>query len=176
MMTTVSLWLELEKQSRTTSRSTQSDPQREESSFSDTSRYSRVGRASSYLSHTRFARLWRQLNLHKFVKKYFTRNHGDHASHTTHMRHKSTEEDTPSGEDFIGLEYAVESKILEAPELELSYYMDVAGDVPPIPHSREHSGAEPIDIGNGDIGPEWGIDIIVRGGFLRYGPWADRQR
>jgi hypothetical protein len=57
--------------------------------------------------------------------------------------------------------------------LELSYYADAVGEVP---EHTEHISIEPIDIGNGDISPEWGFDIIINGGFLRYGPWADRQR
>lgn len=67
----------------------------------------------------------------------------------------------------------MDARILEAPFLELSYYADVAGDVP---ECSEYISVEPIDIGNGDISPEWGFDIIINGGFLRYGPWADRQR
>lgn len=70
----------------------------------------------------------------------------------------------------------MERKILEAPVLELSYYADVVGEVPPLPHRAEHVGVASIEIGNGDIAPEWGIDMVVCGGFLRYGPWADRQR
>jgi hypothetical protein len=86
------------------------------------------------------------------------------------------DEETPVGADFSKLEYAVERKILEAPILELSYYADVAGDVPAQPSLVAPSGGEPYDIGNGDLSPEWGIDLVVRGGFIRYGPWADRQR
>ena len=32
------------------------------------------------------------------------------------------------------------------------------------------------DIGNGDLPPEWGLDLVFRGGTITYGPWADRQR
>ncbi|KAJ7901907.1 hypothetical protein B0H14DRAFT_3080144 [Mycena olivaceomarginata] len=91
----------------------------------------------------------------------------------SHGKHKSLDEDTPIGADFATFEYAIDRKILEAPVLELTYYTDVVGDVPSLPHPVD---TEPGDIGNGDIGPEWGIDLVVRGGFLRYGPWADRQR
>jgi hypothetical protein len=71
------------------------------------------------------------------------------------------------------LEYAIEFKILEAPIVELSYYADAVGEVP---EHAEQVNIESIDIGNGDISPEWGFDIIISGGFLKYGPWADRQR
>jgi hypothetical protein len=56
---------------------------------------------------------------------------------------------------------------------ELSYYTDVVGVVPVDPRPADH---EEHDIGNGDVSPEWGLDLVVHGGFLRYGPWADRQR
>jgi protein CSF1 len=31
-------------------------------------------------------------------------------------------------------------------------------------------------VGNGDLAPQYGIDIALQGGTARYGPWADRQR
>ena len=74
------------------------------------------------------------------------------------------------------MEYAIERRILETPVLDMSYYADVAGDVPSSQEQAKSVSWEPFDIGNGDVAPEWGFDIIVRGGFLRYGPWADRQR
>jgi hypothetical protein len=86
---------------------------------------------------------------------------------------KFTEDATPVGADFSTLEYAIESRILEAPLLELSYYADAVGEVP---EHTDYVNTESIDVGNGDISPEWGFDIIISGGFLRYGPWADRQR
>jgi hypothetical protein len=89
---------------------------------------------------------------------------------------RNVEEETPVGTDFLNLEYAVEQKILETPLLDLSYYADVVGDVPPQREQVRLEAPEPFNFGNGDLPPEWGLDIIVRGGFIRYGPWADRQR
>ena len=77
------------------------------------------------------------------------------------------------GPDSAKQEYAIERRLLEAPVFELSYYTDVVGVVPVEPRSVED---EDIDIGNGDTSPEWGLDLVMHGGFLRYGPWADRQR
>lgn len=37
-------------------------------------------------------------------------------------------------------------------------------------------GLEAMDVGNGDLAPEWGIDFVIHGGQVNYGPWADRQR
>jgi hypothetical protein len=75
----------------------------------------------------------------------------------------------------VGPEYAIERNILETPNLEVVYYADVAGVVPTNPLSLEGSH-EFIDIGNGDIAPQWGVDLLMHGGTLTYGPWADRQR
>jgi hypothetical protein len=79
----------------------------------------------------------------------------------------------PVGPDSAKREYAIEGKLLEAPILDLSYYVDVVGVVPVEARSV---GREEHDVGNGDRSPEWGIDLVLHGGFLRYGPWADRQR
>ncbi|KAJ7680397.1 hypothetical protein DFH06DRAFT_1404238 [Mycena polygramma] len=139
-------------------------------------KHSRLERIFGHLSHHAFAKMWRNLKLYDTTRKFPTNQ--DYANHSvppprSHGKHKSFDEDTPIGADFSTLEYAIERKILEAPILELTYYTDVVGDVPSLSHPVD---TEPGDIGNGDIGPEWGIDLIVRGGFLRYGPWADRQR
>jgi hypothetical protein len=86
------------------------------------------------------------------------------------------DEDTPVGVDFSTLEYAVERKILEAPVVEVSYYADLNGEVPPKAAQIKNLILDAVDIGNGDFAPEWGVDLVIRSGFIRYGPWADRQR
>lgn len=40
----------------------------------------------------------------------------------------------------------------------------------------EFAGLESYDVGNGDLAPEWGVELSVKGGNIVYGPWADRQR
>ncbi len=88
-------------------------------------------------------------------------------------RAQSVDIETPVGPDSARREYAIDRRLLEAPVLELSYYVDVVGVVPVEPRAFER---EEYDVGNGDTSPEWGFDLIVHSGFLRYGPWADRQR
>lgn len=123
----------------------------------------------SYLSYRSFAKLWRRLKLYSLIPRKRPRfTLGKRAD-------KSKDEPIPVGADFSTFEYAVERKILETPVLEVSYYADVVGKVSTERNNRS-VGLESFDIGNGDLPPEWGVDIVVRGGFFRYGPWADRQR
>jgi hypothetical protein len=90
-------------------------------------------------------------------------------------RVQSVDVEFPVGPDSAKREYAIERRLLEAPILDLSYYVDVVGVVPVEPRSVA-DGSEEHDVGNGDTSPEWGLDLVLHGGFLRYGPWADRQR
>lgn len=74
-------------------------------------------------------------------------------------------------------EYAKLATLLETEELELEYYADSVGAVPTKDRRRTNvAGLEPFDIGNGDLSPEWGVDVKIKGGTVNYGPWTDRQR
>ncbi len=75
------------------------------------------------------------------------------------------------------MDYAKVTTLLVSPELEISYFTDVPGVVPPL-HQQDpaHLRGSVHDFGNGDLPPEWGVDCVVYGGTLNYGPWADRQR
>ncbi|CAK5265757.1 unnamed protein product [Mycena citricolor] len=130
-------------------------------------------RRGGMLSYHGFAKLWRRMRLYGIVRK-FPLKHTQSSRFRSHRKHKSAEDETPVGADFDTLEYAIDRKILEAPVFELTYYTDVVGDVPALPHPFQVDPS--VDIGNGDMGPEWGVDLVIRGGALRYGPWADRQR
>ncbi len=140
-------------------------------------------RRASYLSFYPFERIWEHMKLWNFLSAH------DHSKPSHHSvphpqtwgrrkQQKSVDEETPLGADFTTLEYAVERKILEASVMELLYYADVVGVVPPPAAGQENQdeSLDPFDIGNGDLPPEWGIDLVIKGGFIRYGPWADRQR
>jgi hypothetical protein len=129
-----------------------------------------------------FVKVWKRLGLYSLLWK----NVDGHPEHLTSSGKKSSrssrnseqklQEEQFVGPDVSSLEYAVERKILETASLDLSYYADVVGYVPSSQDQAKSVQMEPIDIGNGDLSPEWGVDIVVRGGYLRYGPWADRQR
>ena len=71
-------------------------------------------------------------------------------------------------------EYAKVTTLLLSSEMQMTYYCDVAGQVPS--SGRPVAMSETTDIGNGDLSPEWGVDLNMKGGVLQYGPWADKQR
>ncbi|KAK0486085.1 hypothetical protein IW261DRAFT_776549 [Armillaria novae-zelandiae] len=131
-----------------------------------------LGLSSSYVIFPRFGKIWRKLHLYALMAKFISRQSSSRPQ--SHAKSTSMDEDTPIGASFTSMEYAIEHKILETPSLELCYYADVAGTVPPLSQHPDQGGLD--DIGNGDVGPEWGIDLVVKSGFIRYGPWADRQR
>jgi hypothetical protein len=75
------------------------------------------------------------------------------------------------------VEYAKVTTLLTSPELEMTYYCDTVGVVPEVPRVvTGFAGLETCDIGNGDLSPEWGVDLVIKGGIITYGPWTDRQR
>ncbi|CAG8472716.1 9921_t:CDS:10 [Diversispora eburnea] len=74
----------------------------------------------------------------------------------------------------IIFEYAKVPTILTCFLLEMTYYVDVAGKVPSEPILI--TNPDEIEIGNGDLSPEWGIDLVFENVQINYGPWADRQR
>ncbi|KFY37478.1 hypothetical protein V494_04731 [Pseudogymnoascus sp. VKM F-4513 (FW-928)] len=76
---------------------------------------------------------------------------------------------------WSSFEYATVSTILDSPEASVSYYWDIPGKVPIEIGSPKPQPWQTSDI-NGDMPPEWGIDVIVKGALINYGPWADRQR
>ncbi|SJK97794.1 uncharacterized protein ARMOST_01049 [Armillaria ostoyae] len=131
-----------------------------------------LGLSSSFMTFHRFGKIWRKLHLYALMAKFILRQSSSRSQ--SHVKSTSMDEDTPIGAGFTSMEYAIERKILETPSLELCYYADVAGTVPPLSQHPDQGGLD--EIGNGDVGPEWGIDLVVKSGFIRYGPWADRQR
>lgn len=85
------------------------------------------------------------------------------------------ENDEEEKSQFEPAEYAVVTTILDSPEVGMTMYWDSPGNVPPNGPRAPSQGAYANDI-NGDAPPEWGIDLIIKGGTVNYGPWADRQR
>lgn len=134
-----------------------------------------------YLTYSVFSKLYRSARLRDslraaaqvFKKQPEPISAAPKAFRSRSRRAQSVDIETPVGPDSAKREYAINRRLLEAPVLELSYYVDVVGVVPVEPRTFDH---EEHAVGNGDTSPEWGLDLILHGGFLRYGPWADRQR
>ncbi|KAK2630457.1 hypothetical protein QTJ16_001277 [Diplocarpon rosae] len=74
---------------------------------------------------------------------------------------------------WSSIEYATVSTIADCAEANLCFYWDAVGTV--LEKSQKKQGRRAANI-NGDIAPEWGIDLTMKGGVINYGPWADRQR
>ncbi|KAH8118988.1 hypothetical protein DFH11DRAFT_1696800 [Phellopilus nigrolimitatus] len=142
------------------------------------------------LSFHSFVKLWARCRTHFPYFKSRGSRYGklEKEQKRNEREKKAREEASHIGEDFTVLEYAIDRKLFEAPVLELTYYADNAGFVPTginasaSPNLNAHKndastkGLELLDIGNGDLPPEWGVEVIVHGGAVHYGPWADRQR
>ncbi|KAI9709042.1 MAG: hypothetical protein M1812_007798 [Candelaria pacifica] len=74
------------------------------------------------------------------------------------------------------VEYAKFATVADCPIVTMSFYWDVAGVVPQAAQRKPKSLAPSDHDINGDVPPEWGIDLSVHGGVIHYGPWTDRQR
>ena len=90
-------------------------------------------------------------------------------------RYLDDDDDLVEQERWKAIEYGAFSTIVDSPEISMSIYWDVPGLIPHLGSTRNISPGFEMDI-NGDIPPDWAIEIKVRGGTINYGPWADRQR
>lgn len=78
-------------------------------------------------------------------------------------------------ERWRGVEYGQHSTIVDSQNIAMSLYWDVPGMVPERRERDDERGNITQDI-NGDIPPEWNVELRINGGFVSYGPWADRLR
>ena len=76
---------------------------------------------------------------------------------------------------WSAIEYATVSTIADCSSASMCFYWDVVGTVPERGHSHASQSEEAANI-NGDLAPEYGINLSLRGTNINYGPWADRQR
>ncbi|CZT00658.1 related to CSF1 protein [Rhynchosporium graminicola] len=74
---------------------------------------------------------------------------------------------------WSSIEYATVSTIADCPAASMCFYWDVVGTVPN--QTDAERGKQHANI-NGDIAPEWGINLCLTKATINYGPWADRQR
>lgn len=85
------------------------------------------------------------------------------------------DDEADSKAKWSSFEYATVTTILDSPEASISYYWDIPGKVPRASPLSKPTSCQSTDI-NGNRLPEWGIDVVVKGAVINYGPWADRQR
>ncbi|KAG8167400.1 hypothetical protein KVR01_003089 [Diaporthe batatas] len=79
---------------------------------------------------------------------------------------------------WAGVEYAAVNTIMDTPEATITIFWDTPTLVAPRrPGTVEKATrSEDGDNINGDEPPAWGINLSIKGGFVNYGPWADRHR
>lgn len=91
-------------------------------------------------------------------------------------RYLDADDDLIEQERWKAIEYGSFPTIVDSPAISMSFYWDVPGLVPdPANIAHQPSPDHETNI-NGDVPPDWGIDLKIRGGTINYGPWADRQR
>ena len=77
-------------------------------------------------------------------------------------------------EGWSNVEYARFSNIVDCPSVHLTFYWDVPGRVrQDLSRTERANGDYDINLAKP---PAYGLDLIVRGGTINYGPWADRAR
>ncbi|RKF54732.1 Protein CSF1 [Golovinomyces cichoracearum] len=76
---------------------------------------------------------------------------------------------------WCSIEYARVSTILESLSAEIELYWDSAGIVQE-GNLYSEKNRERFNNINGDVPPEWGINLSFGAAIVNYGPWADRQR
>ncbi|RMZ92046.1 hypothetical protein DV736_g686, partial [Chaetothyriales sp. CBS 134916] len=81
------------------------------------------------------------------------------------------ENDVDDHEAWAHIDYARFSTILDSPALHFNFYWDQPGTVTAedlfLGHSKDVNGSQP---------PAYGMRLVIRGGDVNYGPWADRLR
>jgi hypothetical protein len=82
-----------------------------------------------------------------------------------------------STNEWQDVEYAKASTLVDVEQVDMRFYWDIPGKVPEIAAERDHLlQDDEEDHMNGSPPPAYGLDFAIHGGFIVYGPWADRQR
>lgn len=84
------------------------------------------------------------------------------------------EDERDDHEGWSHVDYARFSQILDSREIHLNFYWDLPGQI-----TEDHIGLPAnsvVDEVNMSTPPAYGLDLTVKGGFVNYGPWADRLR
>lgn len=91
-------------------------------------------------------------------------------------RYLDDDDDIVEQDRWKAIEYGAVSTVIDSPKVAVSVYWDVPGLVP-YPGDKHYSTLpESTSDINGDVPPDWGVELRVGGGTISYGPWTDRQR
>ena len=81
-------------------------------------------------------------------------------------------------EEWKDVEYAKASTLADLESVDFKFFWDIAGPVPrsaALEKSDSPAAGSSWDVNNGDP-PEYGMELLVHGGTVTYGPWSDRHR
>jgi hypothetical protein len=79
-------------------------------------------------------------------------------------------------DEWEAVEYARTSTLADCPRIGFTFYWDVAGPVPDVGDIFDDDSNSYRDDINDSAPPEYGMDLLIHGGTINYGPWTDRQR
>lgn len=91
-------------------------------------------------------------------------------------RYLDDDDELVEQERWKAIEYGQFPTIVDSPKIAMSFYWDVPGLVTISGNTPYRLSERAVDNINGEQPPDWGVDLRVFGGNIRYGPWADRQR
>ncbi|KAL8938320.1 MAG: hypothetical protein Q9216_003958 [Gyalolechia sp. 2 TL-2023] len=77
-------------------------------------------------------------------------------------------------ERWRSIEYGKHPTVVDSPRITMSLHWDVPGLVPE--SVTDHDLTENDSDINGDVPPDWAVELCIHGGQISYGPWADRLR
>lgn len=91
-------------------------------------------------------------------------------------RYLDEDDELAEQERWKAIEYGRFPTILDSPKVAINIYWDVPGVLRMPERDSSQAYSKWADDINREVPPDWGVDIRVFGGNIRYGPWADRQR
>lgn len=91
-------------------------------------------------------------------------------------RYLDDDDELVEQERWKAIEYGQFPTIVDSPKIAMSFYWDVPGLVPISRNTSYRPLERAVEDINGEQPPDWGVDLKIFGGNIRYGPWADRQR
>ncbi|OAG40367.1 hypothetical protein AYO21_05458 [Fonsecaea monophora] len=109
------------------------------------------------------------------TKKYYPYDEFQDENRSWHGLGRYLDEDERDDhEGWSHVEYARYSQILDSPAIHFKFFWDMPGTVTEEDADLgRHAHFDDINLSKP---PAYGMDLTVKGGFVNYGPWADRLR